>query len=269
MPRCVPLRFRILGSGSSGNAALLLTDDTKILVDAGFSVRRLEAMLADSGESLANINAIFLTHEHGDHSAALKGLAKHPHIQVFANDPTRRSLQRSLKHQITWQIFETGTTFNFRDLEIRSFAVPHDAQEPVGFHISHGHGDLFSPRQSLAWVTDLGHVPAHIREHIRDADILVIEANYCLDLIDSDSKRPWSVKQRIKGRHGHLSNTAAHDLIAEIASPRWQHIYLAHLSRDCNSLDAVQAAFAPSIEALNCQISIVSPGGDTPFIKLS
>ncbi len=225
-------------------------------------------MLADSGESLANINAIFLTHEHGDHRAALKGSAKHPHIQVFANDPTRRSLQRSLKHQISWKIFETGTTFLFRDLEIRTFAVPHDAQEPVGFHISHGHDDLFSPRQSLAWVTDLGHVPTHIRELIREVDILVVEANYCPDLLDADAKRPWSVKQRIKGRHGHLSNTAAHELIAEIASPRWQHIYLAHLSRDCNSLEAVHAAFAPSIEALKCQISIVSPGGDTPLIKL-
>ncbi len=265
----MPLRFRILGSGSSGNAALLQTDDTKVLVDAGFSARRLEAMLVDSGESLASINAIFLTHEHGDHSAALKGLAKHPHIQVFANASTAQTLQRSLKHRITWALFETGSTFRFRDLEVRTFAVPHDAQDPVGFHISHGHDDLFSPRQSLAWVTDLGHVPAHIREHIRDADILVVEANYCPDLLDTDSRRPWSVKQRIKGRHGHLSNSAAHELVAEIASPRWQHIYLAHLSRDCNSPDAVQAAFAPSIKALNCKISIVSPGGDTPFINLS
>ena len=262
------LRFRILGSGSAGNAALLQTDDTKVLVDAGFSARRLNTLLAESGESLASINAIFLTHEHGDHSAALKGLAKHPHIQVFANASTSRTLQRSLKHRISWQIFETGSTFNFRDLEITAFSVPHDAQDPVGFSIVHGHvDDLFSPRRQVVWLTDLGHIPAHIQEHIRHADILAIESNHCIDLLQADAKRPWSLKQRIQGRHGHLSNTAVHDLLAEINSPAWQHIFLTHLSQDCNSIQAVELALSPSRSQLACQITILAPGDPSAVVS--
>src|SRR5262245_6225066 len=125
----MPFRFRILGSGSAGNAALLQTDDTRVLVDAGFSARRLGELLAETGDSLQRIDAILLTHEHGDHAAALTGLARFPHIKVFANRATAQALQRPLKHRVDWHLFETGGTFAFRDLEISSFAVPHDAQD--------------------------------------------------------------------------------------------------------------------------------------------
>lgn len=260
----MPVRFRILGSGSNGNAALLQTDDSRVLVDAGFSARRLGEMLAAAGESLERIDAIFLTHEHGDHAAALSGLAKHPHIRVFANNSTAQAVQRSLKHRVSWQVFETGATFRFRDLEVSSFSVPHDAQDPVGFFIAHGHeGDLFAPRRTLAWLTDLGHAPAHVRERIRDADVLVLEANYCPRLLEADTKRPWSVKQRINGRHGHLSNDAARELLETIASPRWRHVFFAHLSRDCNSPAAVEAACGPALAALRCGFSVVAPGAGT------
>ena len=257
----MPVRFRILGSGSAGNAALLQTDDTRVLVDAGFSARRLEELLATAGESLARIDAILLTHEHGDHAAGLSGLAKHPHIRVFANHATAQAVQRSLKHRANWQVFETGATFRFRDLEVGTFAVPHDAQDPVGFTVSHGHdGDLFAPRRTLAWLTDLGHAPAHIHERARGADVLVVEANYCPRLLEADTKRPWSVKQRINGRHGHLSNDAARELLAAVATPRLRHVFFAHLSRDCNSTDAVAAACAPTLQALGCAYTIVPPG---------
>ena len=172
------LRFRILGSGSSGNAALLQTDETRVLVDAGFSARRLGELLAAAGESLERVDAIFLTHEHGDHAAALTGLAKHSHIRIFANRATANAAQLKLRHRPQWQIFETGSSFSFRDLHVTSFPVPHDAQDPVGFLIAHGHDDLLSPRRSIAWVTDLGHAPAQVRERIREADVLVVEANH-------------------------------------------------------------------------------------------
>jgi len=173
------MRFSILGSGSSGNAALLQTDNTRVLVDAGFSARRLAELLEAVGEKLANIDAIFLTHEHGDHSAGLSGLARYPNIKVFANRATAQLLQSGLKHRVAWQHFETGSTFKFRDLEVSSFAVPNDAQDPVGFLIAHGEDDLLSPRRSLAWLTDLGHAPQHVRERIREVDVLVVEANHC------------------------------------------------------------------------------------------
>lgn len=263
----MPVRFRILGSGSAGNAALLQTDDTRVLVDAGFSARRLQELLAAAGESLARIDAIFLTHEHGDHAAGLSGLARHPHIRVFANAGTAQVLQRSLRHRVSWQHFETGSSFRFRDLEVSSFAVPHDAQDPVGFVIAHGHeGDLFAPRRALAWLTDLGHAPAHIVQRLRDVDVLVVEANYCPRLLEADPKRPWSVKQRINGRHGHLSNDAVRDLLAAIPNPRLRHVFFAHLSRDCNTPDAVATACAPVLTALRCTYAVVPPGeGSTPY----
>ena len=259
------LRFRILGSGSSGNAALLQSDDTRVLVDAGFSAKRLGEMLAAAGESWGRIDAIFLTHEHSDHAAALSGLARHPHIKVFANRPTAEALKPALKHAINWQLFESGEAFRFRDFEVRSFRVPHDAQDPVGFVIAHGHGDLLSPRRSLAWLTDLGHAPVNVREHIREADILVVEANHCSQMLQADTKRPWSTKQRISGRHGHLSNEGARELLASVASPRWRHVFLTHLSRDCNSLAAVEAACGAPLAALHCGFSVVAPGAGTPF----
>lgn len=261
------LRFRILGSGSSGNAALLTSDDTRVLVDAGFSAKKLGDLLADAGESWERIDAIFLTHEHGDHAAALSGLARHAHIKVFANRQTAETLQRGLKHRINWQLFETGGAFRFRDFEVQSFTVPHDAQDPVGFLIAHGHDDLLSPRRRLAWLTDLGHAPAHIREHIREADVLVVEANHCSDMLQADTRRPWSTKQRISGRHGHLSNAAARELLESIAGARWRHVFLTHLSRDCNSLAAVEASCGAVLTARQCGFSVVAPGGGTPFFE--
>jgi phosphoribosyl 1,2-cyclic phosphodiesterase len=261
------LRFRILGSGSSGNAALLSSDDTCVLVDAGFSVRKLGELLAAAGESWDKIDAIFLTHEHSDHAAALTGLARHARIQVFANRPTAEAVQRGLKHRINWQVFETGGTFRFRDFEVQSFTVPHDAQDPVGFLIAHGHDDLLSPRRRVAWLTDLGHAPAHVREHIREADVLVVEANHCPVMLQADTRRPWSTKQRISGRHGHLSNTAARELLESITRPRWRHVFLTHLSRDCNSPAAVEAACGAVLAARGCALSVVAAGGGSALFE--
>ena len=263
------MRFSILGSGSAGNSALLQTDNTRVLIDAGFSARRLAGLLADHGQKLEGIDAIFLTHEHGDHAAGLTGLARHPHIKVFANRATAQALQAGLKHRVAWNLFETGSTFRFRDLEVSSFAVPHDAQDPVGFVIAHGENDLLSPRRSLAWLTDLGHAPAHVRERIRDADVLVIEANHCPQMLEADTKRPWSTKQRISGRHGHLSNTAARELLASTAGARWRHVFLTHLSRDCNSIAAVETACGTILTARACGFSVVAAGAGTPFYEFT
>jgi len=263
------LRFSILGSGSAGNSALLRTDDTRVLVDAGFSARKLEALLAAAGEQLAAIDAIFLTHEHGDHAAALSGLARYPQIKVFANRATAEKVQAGLRHRVAWSLFETGATFRFRDLEVSSFAVPHDAQDPVGFLIAHGEDDLLAPRRSLAWLTDLGHAPAQVRERIREADVLVIEANHCPQMLEADTKRPWATKQRISGRHGHLSNTAARELLESVVGARWRHVFFAHLSRDCNSPAAVEAACGAALSARRCSYTIVPPGEGAAVFELA
>ncbi len=264
------MRFRILGSGSAGNAALLETGSTRILIDAGFSGRKLRQMLHESGTSMDEIAAIFLTHEHGDHAAGVEALKKHPHVTVFANAATARAVQTKLSHRPTWQVFETGSRFQFRDLEVDTFAVPHDAQEPVGFTFASGRpDDLIAPRRTIAWLTDLGHIPQHVRRRLPEVDVIAIESNHCPHLLEADIRRPWSTKQRISGRHGHLSNEGVREVLSAVASPRWRHICLTHLSKDCNSIDAVHTALTELRASLaGCQFSIVPPGEGTPFLEL-
>jgi phosphoribosyl 1,2-cyclic phosphodiesterase len=264
------IRFCVLGSGSSGNAAVLQTAGARVLIDAGFTGRKLRQLLHDAGTSLDAIDAVFLTHEHGDHAAGIDALKKHPELPVFANSATARAVQAKLDHAPKWQIFQTGSRFRFRDLEIDAFSVPHDAQEPVGFTFTAGAtDDLFAPRRALAWLTDLGHIPAHVQQRLHDVDVVVVESNHCPRLLEADVKRPWSTKQRISGRHGHLSNESVRELLATVASPRWRHIVLTHVSRDCNSLDAVEASIAALRQQLRCTFSIVAPGGSLPFLDLA
>lgn len=269
--RRMAMKFCILGSGSSGNAAFLQTGETRLLIDAGFSARKLAEMLERIGESFEQLDAIFLTHEHGDHAAGLSGLRRHPKLKVFANAPTITELRRGLDRPIEWQLFQTGSRFQFRDLTIDAFAVPHDAAEPVGFVFTWGNDDLFSARHRVGWVTDLGHVPQLVRERVRDVDVLVVESNYDKQLLQADTRRPWSLKQRISGRHGHLSNCAAREFLATETQARWGDVFLAHLSRDCNSLDAVAREFAgltagPARAAF--RLHTVAPGAASAVLQV-
>jgi len=238
--------FQILGSSSSGNCALLRTGNTKILIDAGFSAKRIGLLLEGLGESLDSIDAVFLTHEHSDHAQGIRGLARRANLPVFANRDTAEAIQTKLSKRPNWQLFETGTTFQFRDIEVRSFSLPHDAYDPVGFTFHWGEEyDLLTPRQSLAWVTDLGYVPEHVHSHISEVNILVIEANYDETLLERDEKRPWPTKQRIRGRHGHLSNDAAYEVLSRLnGNASLREVYLAHLSRDCNDVNLLRRKFA-------------------------
>lgn len=264
--RFMAMRLQILGSGSAGNAALLQTAEARVLIDAGFSRRRLTELLRAADTRLEDIDAVFLTHEHGDHAAGVEGFAKHPRTEIFANAATARVVQRKAAREASWRLFETGATFRFRDLDVTSFSVPHDAQEPVGFTFTHGlEGDLVAPRRSLAWLTDLGHAPGHVYPHLRACEVVVVESNHCPALLAADHRRPWSTKQRIAGRHGHLSNADACALLAATAQPGWRRIFLTHLSRDCNSQAAVEESFASLRPRLSpgCELEIVAAGGGT------
>jgi len=287
------IRFCILGSGSEGNCAFLQTPSARVLIDAGFSARRTGELLAGIGESWERIDAVFITHEHGDHASALGGLAKHGRVKVFANAPTARAVQDRLKHRPAWQIFETGARFDFLDLRVESFSVPHDAQEPVGFVFTHKDDAQQSSglqpsdlqpsgfqnfrtsglSHSVAWLTDLGHAPQHVHERIRGAEVLVVEANHCTEMLKADKKRPWAIKQRIGGRHGHLSNQAARALLEAVSAgaeqPAWRQIYLTHLSRDCNSAEAIMRAFAGIEATLKCPFAVVPPGASTGFYEFA
>ena len=234
--------FKILGSSSRGNAAFLNTGTSKILIDAGFSGKQIGDKLKAIGESIDSLDAVFLSHEHSDHAQGIRGISQRKEIPIFANRDTADVVQSKLKKPVNWKLFQTGTDFSFRDLTVRSFSLPHDAYDPVGFNFYWGKsGDLFAKPSSLAWVTDLGYIPEHVKLHIQQVETLVIESNFDPDLLDRDTKRPWSIKQRIKGRHGHLSNeNTLNFLEAILAESNIKQIYLAHLSKDCNRIELVQ-----------------------------
>ena len=125
-------------------------------------------------------------------------------------------------------LFETGASFEIGDLLVDTFAIPHDAQDPVGYLLHTAAGNI-------GFVTDLGHMTKLVIERIRPANVLVLESNHDVKMLQDCVRRPWSLKQRILGRHGHLSNEAAAEAAAQIMSAELRHLYLAHLSRECNS----------------------------------
>lgn len=233
--------FHILGSSSSGNCALLETPGCRVLIDIGLLPRKLNDLLKPLNLSLGDVDAVFITHEHSDHICGLAGLSRHPHVQVFANRETARAAQTRLRFRPQWNFFETGSTFSYRGLEVASFSIPHDASDPVGFVFSVAAEP--APLR-LAWCTDLGYVPELVRERIRGADVLVIESNYDPDMLDRDHRRPFPLKQRIKSRHGHLSNYATHELLRTTENASWRRVFLAHLSRECNDVGLVRETFA-------------------------
>lgn len=265
------VEFQILASSSGGNCALLYTGQSKILIDVGISAKRIGRLLKDVGESIDSIDAVFLTHEHSDHCEGIRGLSKRADLPVFANRDTADAVQAKLTKQANWQVFQTGTEFSFRDLSVRSFSLPHDAYDPVGYIFKWGDdGDLFSPPRSLAWVTDLGYVPEHVREHLRKVQILVLEANYDDEMLELDKRRPWSTKQRIRGRHGHLSNQAAYELIEELSKESLlQNVYLAHLSKDCNNIELVREKFSSLLGPIVIKIVDPESGINPPVSMIS
>ncbi len=225
------VRITILGSGSAGNCTLIESDRTQILVDAGLSGRQIKLRLETIGRGLDRLDGVVLTHEHSDHTRGLAVLCKGREIPVYANRLTAESYKEAERNAkngpLLWRLFITGESFAIGDLVIDSFSVPHDAHDPVGFLVRRGD-------QSVAVLTDLGHSTKLVTERVREADVLVVEANHDIRLLQEDTARPWATKQRIMSRHGHLSNDAAAGLAAAVATERLRHVFLAHLSRDCN-----------------------------------
>ncbi|MFP4540145.1 MAG: MBL fold metallo-hydrolase [Opitutales bacterium] len=262
------MRFRLLGSSSAGNCALLETAQTRILIDAGFSGRQICRRLATGGTKVTDLEAVFLTHEHSDHVAGLRGLSKETHLEFFATYGTASAAQRPLRRELRWRLFEPETTFQFRDLEVTVLRLPHDAHDPVGFVFRSGGDDLFNPPRSVVWMTDLGYVPENLGPLVREADLLVLEANHDLEMLEQDPHRPFSLKQRIRGRHGHLSNEAAADFLRGVANPRWREVILAHISRDCNRADRVVESVGVGQHTFRTTVfDPASEGGD--WIELS
>jgi phosphoribosyl 1,2-cyclic phosphodiesterase len=231
------IRLCVLASGSSGNSTFIGTEKTRILVDAGVSAKQVTSRLAEIGERPEDLDAICVTHEHGDHIAGIRVLQRQHGIPVYANAGTLDGIRVAQKgvHELICRQFTTGSGFQVGDLEIEPFSIPHDAYEPVGFVVRGG-------GVSVGMATDVGIATNLLREKLRACEAVVIEANHEESMVH-DAPRPWSLKQRILSNQGHLSNRAAAELMAEIAGDGLKHLFLAHLSSDCNSPSCARRVF--------------------------
>jgi phosphoribosyl 1,2-cyclic phosphodiesterase len=229
------MKLCVLASGSRGNCTFVASDGTAVLIDAGLSARETARRLEEIGARVEQVRGICVSHEHNDHTAGLRALHQRFHIPLFANAGTIEGLRRDpdLK-DLPWNVFATGSPIEIGDLVVEPFSVPHDAYDPVGFVIR-------DAAARVGIVTDIGVSTTLVRERLRACRALVIEANHDEQLL-KEAARPWSLKQRIMGRQGHLSNEGAAAMLAEIAGPQLVQVFLAHLSEDCNRHDLAMQA---------------------------
>jgi phosphoribosyl 1,2-cyclic phosphodiesterase len=258
------VQLTILGSGSSGNCAYLETDEARILVDAGFSLRQIRQRLATIGKVPENLSGILITHEHGDHIQGLAAISQKLRVPIYCNRATHEAIQFQLDLKIDCRVFATGGSFEIGDVLVETFSVPHDAQDPVGFLLrTHG--------TNIGFLTDLGHVTKLVIERVRPAHALVLEANHDVRMLQECPHRPWSLKQRILSRHGHLSNEAAADALEQIVSADLRHLYLGHLSRDCNKPEIARRVVTErlqQIDATHVAVALASQAVPCPTLTL-
>jgi len=243
----------VLASGSSGNAALLATGRTRILVDAGLSRRELGKRLEAAGESIETLDAILITHEHTDHVAGLAVMARSKKIRASIYMTWRTA------PVIDWgnakprlETFQAGAAFQVGDIEVQSFSIPHDAVDPVGF-------TLESQGVRIGIATDLGYIPESIKYHLRRTDLLLLEANHDLDMLKV-GPYPWSVKQRVMSRVGHLSNLGMSDYLSQDFDSTTSNLVLGHLSEQNNHPEIVRMIASQALEerGLPARLSIAT-----------
>ncbi len=262
--QAVAVQLTILGSGSAGNCAYLETDETRLLIDAGFSARQTRKRLATISRGPEGLNGILITHEHSDHINGLAVLAAELNVPVYCNRETRLAMEFQLRCKLDCRIFATGASFEIGDVTVDTFTIPHDAADPVGFLVHTTAGNI-------GFLTDLGHATKLALERVRAANVLLLETNHDLKLLQ-DSSRPWSLKQRIAGRHGHLSNEDAANVIEEIMSADLRQLYLGHLSRECNRPELAHRVILErlhKIGATHVQAELTAQTAPCPTLQLN
>jgi phosphoribosyl 1,2-cyclic phosphodiesterase len=257
------IRFCSLGSGSTGNATVVEGSGgittTRLLVDAGFSLRELELRLARAGLEPTDLDAVFVTHEHSDHIGCAVALADRHDLPVWMSRGTWRALGEAIAPP-RLRFARDGETIPVGDLELRPFTVAHDAAEPLQLRCGDG-------SMRLVVLTDLGSITAHMIEHVAGCDAIVLECNHDAAML-ATSRYPPSLKARIGGRFGHLSNATAAEILARCASARLQHVVAAHLSRENNRPDLARTALAACFGGAGEAIVVADPLAGFDWLQL-
>jgi phosphoribosyl 1,2-cyclic phosphodiesterase len=255
----VPLRFASLGSGSEGNALIVQCNETAVMLDCGFGIREIAKRAERIGFDLATLDAIVVTHEHSDHVGGAARVARNLGIPVWMTFGTLTATQ-SMWSEVTVRGFDSHDAFAIGDIECSPFPVPHDAREPS--QMVFGDGDV-----RLGVLTDVGEATPYIESVLRDCDALFLEANHCETML-AQSSYPWSLKARIAGRYGHLSNRVSADLLGRIATPRLRCVVGAHLSQQNNTSELVMNAFREALGESETSISIATQSAGSAWITV-
>jgi len=235
----------VLASGSRGNCSLVATSSTRLLVDAGLSGRetfkRLRAVADRNGERTEEISAILITHEHSDHVAGLQRLATKLNVPVFLTARTHQAWSRAVRDEKgaipelpKSEHFSAGRGFCVGDIEVMPFTIPHDAEDPVGFTFR-------AEGVKIGFATDLGYMSANVKDNLRGCSVMVMESNHDVEMLRS-GPYPWSVKQRVMSRVGHLSNDALAEFFSSDYDGGADYLILAHLSEQNNHPEIARAA---------------------------
>jgi phosphoribosyl 1,2-cyclic phosphodiesterase len=248
----------VLASSSAGNVTLVATARTRLLVDAGLSRKETFERLAVLGIAPESLTAILVTHEHTDHTSGLGAIARKLDIPVYVSRLTAPA--------VAWgdctprlELFQAGSTFPVGDFDVDSFTIPHDAVDPVAF-------SLRAEGIKVSIATDLGYLPESVRVRLAGSDVLLLESNHDLDMLKV-GPYPWSVKQRVMGRMGHLSNDVACGFIRNGLDTRTSTLILGHLSEHNNHPEIVRLMASQALGGtLFTRLLVVEPGKSTESV---
>lgn len=253
------MRFLSLGSGSRGNATLLQSEETLLLVDCGFSLRELNQRLAGTGFGIDDIDALLLTHEHSDHIRGALSLSRRHAIPVWATAGTLRGCDwadTSELHQINAN--ERG--FRIGDIHVTPFTVPHDAAEPCQYRFS-------DRRHCVGVLTDTGSITSHIVSRLRGLDALLLEFNHDVRMLQNGPYPP-SLQRRVGGSHGHLNNGQSAGLIGQLDYHNWKYLVAAHVSQKNNDPLLVRTALGEVDAALAGRFAVLDQDGPSRWFEL-
>ena len=238
----------VLASGSKGNATYISDGDTAILVDAGLSGSEIERRLHSRGLSVDTLNAIVVSHEHSDHTRGVGVLSRRYRIPVYMSHGTHATTgsQIGKPHQVIH--FSCGSTFQIGTLTLHPFSISHDAQEPAGFTVNQN-------GVKIGIATDLGIGTGMVKEHLKHCALLILEANHDPTML-IEGPYPWFLKQRIKGRTGHLSNEDSRKLLGEVQHEHLRFVILAHLSEVNNSPEIARQIVGEALSASRTQLTV-------------
>lgn len=253
------MRFASLGSGSRGNATLVESGDTLVMVDCGFSLKETRRRLQRLRVDPADIAAILVTHEHSDHINGVGALSRALDIPVYLTHGTQRSGRLgACDNAVT---FNAGETFSLGAMTVRSVVVPHDAREPCQY--------LFSADGCRVGIlTDLGSITPHVVDAYRGCHGLLLEFNHCTDLLE-EGPYPPSLKSRVGGDWGHLSNRQACELLCQIATDDLRQLAIAHISEQNNARDAVESQLVAQVPAWRDGIVWADQAGGFPWLAVT